>query len=355
MRGRVRTIRPLFEPRKYLATGTPVSESPNNAFNVLSVLAPERLTSRARFDQHFVIRVPTSAGGISQNKATGYSNLEELKRMLEATSVRRLKADVRGMPDKTEDQRECQPLPEQADHYSEIMKGIMADIEGDPDWARNIDIACVKLLRARQVLNHPGLLDLSGDSGKYRALDDIVEEVLSNPEAKILIWTEWNRAIDLLAARYRHYGCITIDRRTPQEALKRYEVEFDYSGDRVVIATPAKGGTGLDWLARARTAVYVERTYSLVNHRQSFDRVVRRVGEDDERDSPTFRRIKQIKRSPATILYLHVPKSVDDAIFWVLRRKLDLGEALLTRDERLIAEGKDHLIRMLRASARLAA
>lgn len=326
-----------------------------NAYNVLSVLAPERLTGRARFDQHFIVRVSVQTGTIRQNKAASYSNLEELKRMLEATSVRRLKVDVRGMPDKTEDQRECSPTSDQAEHYAEIMKGILAQIEGDPDWARNIDIACVKLLRARQVLNHPALLDLSGDSGKYRVLDDVVEEVLSNPEAKILIWTEWNKAIDLLSTRYAHYGCITIDQRTNQRELLRYEQTFDTSADRVVVATPAKGGTGLDWLARARTAVYVERTYSLVNHRQSFDRIVRRVGEDDERDSPLVRRIKQIKRSPATVLYLHCPKSVDDAIEWILKRKLELGEALLTSDARLIAEGKDHLIRMLRASAKLAA
>jgi SNF2 family DNA or RNA helicase len=348
MRGKVKSVRPLLEPRKFVLSGTPVSESPMNAFPVLSILAPETIPSRARFDQHFVVRAKTRAGPVTTNKAMSFQNLEELKRRLESVSIRRLKVDVHGMPDRTEDVRHCRMTSDQRGHYEEVMRGIMAEIEGDPDWARTLDIACVKLLRARQVLNHPALLDLSGDSGKYLALDDLVEEVLSNPAAKLVVWSSWNRAIDLLAERYREFRPITIDQRTSQQDLVRWDKEFDLDDHRIAIASPARGGTGIDFLSRARVAIYCEKTYSLVNHLQSTDRIVRRVPDDQPGDDDRVRWVRQIKRSSATILYLHAPGSVDDIVDFVLKKKLDMGTALLTSDERLIADGRHDLIRMLR-------
>jgi DNA repair and recombination protein RAD54B len=355
MRGRVRAVRPFQEARRVLLSGTPVSESPSNAFPVLRFLAPERVPSKTRFDNHFIIRAPVQAGPVTVQKAISYSNLDELKRMLEQHSVRRLKADIRGMPDRVEVVRYCQPTPTQANHYREILAGILAEMSSMAvhDWAATIDIACVRLLRLRQVLNHPEILGLDGRSGKHDELEGVVEEVLSNPEAKLVIWTEWNKAVDLLARRFDQYGCITIDQRTTQDQLARYERTFDQSDERVAIATPAKGGTGIDFLARARTAIYVERTYSLVNHRQSIDRIVRRVGEDDPADSPAVQQVKRLKRSPATIVYLHVPGTVDDAVAWVLQRKLDLSDALLTSDERLMQDGRQHLIQMLQSGMHL--
>lgn len=354
MRGKVKSVRPLLAPRVFTLTGTPVSESPLNAYPVLMLLAPETIPSRARFDQHFVVRTSQKAGPVTQSKATSFMNLEELKRRLEACSIRRLKTDVRGMPDRTEDTRYCRTTPEQRAHYEEVMRGILADIEGDPDWARTLDIACVKLLRARQVLNHPGLLDLSGDSGKYRQLDDLVEEVLSNPYAKMVVWTSWNRAIDLLAARYAEYRPITIDQRTGQQDLARWDREFDWSDNRMAIATPSKGGTGIDFLSRARVAVYCEKTYSLVQHRQSIDRIARRVPDDQPGDDDRVRWIRQVKRSPATIIFLHVPGSVDDIVDRVLQIKLNLGDALLTTDEQLVRDGRHDLLQMLRERVHLA-
>lgn len=348
MRGKVKSVRPLLEPRKFVISGTPVSESPMNAFPVLSILAPETIPSRARFDQHFVVRAKTRAGPVTTNKAMSFQNLEELKRRLESVSIRRLKVDVHGMPDRTEDVRHCRMTSDQRGHYEEVMRGIMAEIEGDPDWARTLDIACVKLLRARQVLNHPALLDLSGDSGKYLVLDDLVEEVLSNDYAKLLVWSEWNLAIDLLSTRYAKYKPIKIDQRTSQQDLVRWDKEFDQDEHRIAISTCAKGSTGLDFLNRCRVAIYCEKPYSLVNFKQSLDRIVRRVPDDQPEDADIIKWVRKVKRSPATILYLQVPGSVDDIIDRILQLKLDLGDALLTSDQRLLEDGRHELIRMLR-------
>lgn len=333
-------------------TGTPVSERPTDAYSVLRILAPEVAQSRARFERHFVVKVPIQAGPIIRQQPVAYQNLEELKRMLESVSVRRLKSEIRGMPDRLEDVRHCRATPEQARHYHDVATEALKELAGiDPDlsWAQTLDIACVKLLRCRQVLNHPGLLGLSGDSGKYLELDDLLDEVLSNPSAKVVLWSEWNAAVDLLAARYRPlYGAITIDQRTSQADLAKYERSFDTSLERVAICSPAKAGTGIDFLSRARTAVYIEKPYSLVSFKQSIDRIVRRVPDDVMGEPEEVRRLKTIKRSPATVLYMHVPGSVDDLVAHILQIKIDLGDALLMSDRKLIQDGRADLIKMLR-------
>lgn len=354
MKGIVRTIRPLLTPRILFATGTVVSESPNNAYPILKVLSPEKVdVGRARWDRHFVIRAKTRAGPVTRQKAIAYSNLEELKRMLEHCSVRRLKKDIRGMPDRTEGIRHCNVTANQAEAYNECMRGVLAELDEKPEWIRTLDFAMVRILRLRQLLSHPKILGLSGDSGKHIELDNIVEEVLSEPSSKLLIWCEWLAGVDALAERYRNHGVLTVDGRTSQGQLAEWERTFDYSPERIVCATPARGGTGLDWLSRCRTAVYLEKPYSTVLFRQSQDRIVRRVGDDLPEDTPDVERIKAIKRSTATIIYLHVPGSVDDVVSWVLQRKLDLGDALLTADDRLLSDGREDLIRLLRQSARI--
>jgi hypothetical protein len=339
-------------------TGTPVSENPNTAFPILKILDPEGTPSRTRFDRHFIVRAQVQAGPISIKKAIGYEHLDELKRMLETCSTRRLKADIRGMPDRTESVRYCTATVAQAAHYESIVTETIAELVAldaeAPAWLQTLEIACVKLLRCRQVLNHPSLLGLDGDSGKYLELDGLVEEVLSNPEAKLLIWSAWNASVDLLAQRYKAYGCITLDQRTSQDDLARMERTFDTSDERIVVASPAKGGTGIDWLSRARTAVYVERVYSAVQHLQSIDRIVRRVPDDVMDEPAAARRLKQIKRSNASIVYLHITGSVDDVVEHVLRMKLDLGEALLTSDRKLTELGRDHILKMLRERVKLA-
>ena len=353
MKGAIRAVRPLSSPRVLLLSGTPVSESPLNAYSVLKILDPDRIPGRTRFENHFIQKAAVQTGPVTINKPVGYTNLSELKTMIEAVSVRRLKCDIRGMPDRTEQTHVCQPTKEQAGHYAEILRGILADIEGDPEWAKTLDLAVVKLLRLRQVLSHPSILGLSGDSGKLLELDGLVEEVLSNPAAKVVIWATWNAEVDVVARRYAAYKPVTIDQRTTQEELAELEHTFDVSDQRIAIGTPQKAGTGVDWLARARTAIYIEKTYSLVSHRQSIDRIVRRVGDDNPGDSPAARRIKQIKRSGATIIYLHVPNSVDDVVSYVLNRKIELGDSLLTSDRKLLEDGKLHLLQMLRGGMKL--
>jgi len=122
-----------------------------------------------------------------------------------------------------------------------------------------------RMLRLRQVMNHPSILNENGDSAKYIELDGVLEEVLADPEEKVIIWTEYRAAVDNLFNRYNaEYGAVKvyggISDKQWEETVHTFETD---KKPRVAIGIPAKAGEGTDFLARARTAVYTSTNSAL--------------------------------------------------------------------------------------------
>jgi SNF2 family DNA or RNA helicase len=222
----------------------------------------------------------------------------------------------------------------------EVVSGISKDsFSGVENFLNNNN----RLIRLRQAMNHPMLLGEEGDSAKYKELDNILEELLSDPEQKVVIWTEFRAAVDLLFQRYdSEYGAVKIYGGVDNDELAKIAEKFE-NGDRprVAIAIPAKAGTGVDFLARARTAIYVDRPYSLVLYKQSLDRIHRRV------DTVNPKPIDIIRSKPATIMFLDIVNSVDELVREKLANKWDVAEAVTTSNESLVEMGRGDLLKYL--------
>jgi non-specific serine/threonine protein kinase len=330
--------------RIYMATGTPVSESPLDAWSVLSFLDPSALPrSYSKFENYFTTKATHFGHTKTWRQTVGYKNLSELKNILHHVMIRRLKVDIKGMPDRVEQTRYITMGEHQRRLYDDIKAGIYDAIEREPDKKLSIVNAMAKCLRLRQVLNHPRLVEKDGiPSAKYAALDEILEEVMADPLAKVVIWTEWREAVELLSSRYaQKYGTITLIGGTTQAELSRYSMHWDTMPERIAVCTPAFGGTGIDFLQRCRTAIYVEPPYSTILFRQSMDRIHRRAtaGTSD---------LDRIKASPATLIFLQVEKSIDQLVYNLLARKGNLVDALLVENEKLIELGREELLQHLR-------
>jgi hypothetical protein len=98
------------------------------------------------------------------------------------------------------------------------------------------------------------------------------------------------------------------------------------------VAIPAFGGTGVDFLSRCRTAVYVDIPFSTVLFRQSLDRIHRRV------NATATDKISLIKASPAHIIFLHAEDTVDDLVLGRVSEKGNLVDSIL--------EAQAHLAKM---------
>ncbi len=326
-------------------TGTPISESPTNAYVFLKLSNYGKLPHVMRFENYFTVKQTVDYGAKgSHSKIVGYKNLDFLKVMLERRSIRRTKKDLKGFPEKIFMTRDIYLTGRQEALYKAFKGELLASL---PQTSK---LNLVKILesnsaaiRMRQCLNHPSFLDEPGESAKFEELDSMLEELFTDPEAKAIVWTEYRHGVDLLYDYFNEkwgvvkvYGGVDID----DALIDRFE-----GGDRprVAAAIPAKGGEGLDFLARARTAFYIDRPYSFTLYSQSLDRIHRRVS-----TSKNMTTVERIRAQPATIIFMDAVGTIDEWVRMLLGNKEDLAEALLTSDEQLIEVGKAELIKMLR-------
>jgi len=341
--------------RVVLLTGTPVSESPTNAYVALKILNYGKVPHISKFENHFLVKAEKTItrknpAGYGKGKAityldvVGYKNLDELKQRLGRVSIRRSKAEMKGFPDKIFITRSVFLEGKQKDLYKAICGEIAHSLPKESEI--NIEKFLGNsnaVLRLRQIMNHPSLLGEEGKSAKYEELDNILEELLADPEQKVIIWTEFRAAVDLLFERYNEqYGAVKIYGGVTNEELVKISDAFENKPTpRVAVCIPAKAGTGVDFLARARTAIYVDRPYSLVLFKQSLDRIHRRVNTIN----PTP--LDVIRAKPATIMFLDVVDSIDDLVREKLTSKWDIAEAVTTSDEQLIEMGRGDLLKYL--------
>lgn len=330
MKAKVLSVEPLKRPlpRVIEATGTPVSESPATAYTALRVLNPTLVPNVKRFGKYFEVRermaVLQKKGKhkgrkLRFSRIVRFKNLDYLRTLLEPHTIRRLKTEVRGMPEVIQERREI-VLPDKVlDSYDKLRRAVVDELRSDRIRI-TLDDAMVRSLRLRQFLEYPPLLGFDKlDGPKFAELDNILEEVLSNPMAKVIVWCNFVATVLALRDRYKQYNAAGLYEETSPEELARLGHTFDTDSCRVVIATPKKGGTGIDFLSRARTAIYLARPYSYIDNTQSVNRVVRRTAENPTTD------IERIKASPATILDLYVPGTVDDLVAIALERKTALA------------------------------
>jgi SNF2 family DNA or RNA helicase len=348
-------------PRAVLMTGTPVSENPTSAYMVLSLLGKESMPHISTFENYFCIKKRLKISGIKKgglkkgerlpkprfiNKVVGFKNLGELKVMIEAVSIRRTKDDVTGFPDQISVIRNIELSGKQRSLYRLICGQIIKDLP-----AKNlINLKSFletgnKVLRLRQIMNSPALLEEGGKSAKYEELDSILEELLADGSQKVVIWTEWRAAVDLLYERYNTlYGAAKLYGGVTNLELEKLRDDFELKEKpRVIISIPAKGGTGLDFLARARTAIYVDRPRSYILYNQSLDRICRRIPPGDN-----LSELDKIRSKPATLIFLDVVHSVDEMIREELWGKVSFVDAVTIRDDKLVELGKQDLLKYLK-------
>jgi len=328
-------------------TGTPVSESPLNAYVALKSFGFSRLPHISRFEDYFVIKKKIKYGDKGRfPKVVGYKNLDELKHYIENISIRRTKSELKGFPEKSFMTRDIELGGNQLKLYRALTRQILDDL---PSTSKINILGMIQesalWIRLRQLLNSPELIGEKGESAKYLETDFLLEEILSDPKAKVVIWTEYRKAVDLIHQRYdKEYGAIKLYGGITNDYLRKAALSFEEDAlPRVAVAIPAKAGTGVDWLARARTSIYIDRPCSYTLYKQSIDRIHRRISAAEN-----LSELDIIRSQPATIIFQDVVHSVDYLIRDKLLSKENMADALTISDEKLVEMGKQDLLQYLK-------
>jgi SNF2 family DNA or RNA helicase len=244
----------------------------------------------------------------------GYVQLDALRDRLASISLRRLKDQTLALPPKSVIPVTVRLVGRQAQLYDQMRRDLYLWVKGMSGEAvlANAENVLVRLLRLAQLASDPRLLDASyaETPAKIAALDRLLEGLLDRrPPQKVIVWSSFVGNIRTLAKRYRQHHPVTFFGEMRADERERSIAAFtDDPSVRLFIGNPAAGREGLT-LTCANAAVYLDRTFNLVDYVQSQDRI---------------HRISQVQ--PCEIYILLAERTVDELIEFTLAQKLRLAQ-----------------------------
>lgn len=313
--------------RRWAATGTPIANDPSDLWAIMHFVKPEEYPAKTTYVDRYCLQAFNGFGGLSvigikpEVRGEFYGFFD--------TRFRRVTKDLvlHQLPKKTYTQVRVDMSPSQAKTYREMEDGLVTRLEdGSLIIAPTNLTAQIRLLQfaaAKCVTDETGKVTLTDASPKIDAFMEIVEDA-GKP---IVACAEHKQIINIAAARLKKacipYGLITgdISQWERQKALD----DFDAGRTKVLLFTIKAGGTGLNMTA-ADTIVFIQRSWSMIENKQSEDRV-HRIGSE--------------KHESITVIDLVMNDTVEvDMLERYVIKLRRLQE--ITRDrERLQAEGID--------------
>src|SRR6185295_6365220 len=197
---------------------------------------------------------------------------------------------------------------EQLRMYEELREQLelwIRDLSGNEILAQAENIL-TRLIRLAQLGSNPALLDFgyTDTPAKFLALDQLLHTYLREPTEKVIVWTSFVGNIRALLRRFSRFKPVALhgemDVRSRNAAVAAFK---NNAAVRLLIANPAAAREGLT-LTRARTAIYLDRTFNLVDFLQSQDRI---------------HRLSQTK--PCEIVILNATGTIDEFIDFSLAQK----------------------------------
>lgn len=295
-----------FAPRcdyRWLLSGTPVTNTPADLFTQLEIVAPgERSLGSLESFLAQVDADPTASFA---------------KSILDRLILRRTKEQCLDLPDKIFSDVVVDLPPWQRKLYDDMRAQMVCDIQGmsGEQYRAFASTALARLTRLSQLASNPALLNPESAHvpAKFEVLDGLVDDIMSVPGRKVIIWSAYVRNIETLLDRYGHYGSVALYGAVASSERQVIADRFQNDSEtRVLIANAAAAGTGFT-LTAASFTIYESMSWRYDHYAQSQDRN-HRIGQS----------------LPVNYLRLIADDTIDEAIAQALERKAGMARNLLS-------------------------
>lgn len=319
---------------KRILTGTPITQSPLDAFTQFTFLDENilRTSSYYAFRNRYCIMKEIRTNGRSLQIPDKYVNLDELQELISPYSDRVLKEDCLDLPDKLYQKRYVELSPAQASLYKELKKELLVEFEGK---SMSAPLALTKLLRLQQIVGgffqpdveiefDDNMEPIIKDKTPPKPIDKTnkrvaaVVEILEETTGKAIIWARFRAEIASLVQAIKekfgkdsfveYHGGVSNSERSDN-----IDMFQNHPKVRFFIGHVQAGGKGLT-LHAASTVIYYSNNFSLEDRLQSEDRA---------------HRIGQTKN--VTYIDIIAPNTLDEQVVKVLRSKKNIAD-LITGD-----------------------
>lgn len=294
-----RTVAPHCAFR-WLLSGTPVTNTATDLFTQVEIIEPGQ----------------SSLGSLESFTARLEDDPEAsfARDVIDRLVLRRTKEQCLDLPEKSFVDVHVELPPWQRRLYDKMRDEMVCEIEAmsGEQYRTYASTALAKLTRLVQLACNPSLIfpEAEGTPAKFEALDGVIEDILSVPGRKVILWSNYIRTIETLLARIP--GAVAIYGGTPTSERQEIAASFQHDPDvRVLIANPAAAGTGFT-LTAASFTIYESLSWRYDHYAQSQDRN-HRIGQTE----------------PVTYLRLIAADTIEEAIVVALERKSALARTLL--------------------------
>lgn len=272
-----------FAQYRRVLTGTPITQSPFNAYAQFKFLSPQLLGFKlyAAFKNYYAIwkDVPLKTkgpGGITRTfpKIVRYRNLDHLKRNIDRHSFTVRKADCLDLPEKVYQERPVEMTPQQAALFKAARKQLIIELE---DGKLTIVHAFTRLIRLAQIAggfiaadDKADPIPIAGTNAKIESMRAYIEDLPT--DVKIIVWCRFRHECALVAQEFKELGVLRywgdVDDEERTESVNLFQQGDEH---RLFVGTTSAGARGLT-LTRASQVIYYSNSQSVAQRLQSEDR-----------------------------------------------------------------------------------
>lgn len=307
----------LSAPNMVAISGTPILNSPMDAFSVLKWLGKETHSMTA-FKKHYCIM-----GGFGGNEILGYKNMAELKNRIQEIELRRLKVDCLDLPPKVHTDELLDMSASQRRVYNEVLMDLRANI----DKIKLSPNPLTQILRLRQATGWTGILS-SGilDSIKFERVEQIAEEVTQNG-GKCLIFSNWVEVLNPLIDRLKKYNPAIMTGQYKKDVVSQINKFQNDPSCKLCIGTIGFMGTA-HTLTAANTVIFLDEPWNKGTKEQAEDRA-HRIG----------------TKGTTNIITLRCKDTVDERVARIIQTKGMFSDFLV--DGKTASINRDSLVEFL--------
>lgn len=304
-------VKRLRSPYAFVLTGTPIENRIDELYSILQFLDPGLLGPLFRFNRDFYELD-------DRGRPAGYKNLGELHRRVAPVLLRRRKDEVEGqLPGRTDKHYFIPMEAEQLTRYSEYERRVAqlaALAQRRPLTPDEMDKLQQWLSCMRMLCDTPYILDSDCRvCPKLGELQEILAETLAEPGTKVLIFSEWERMLELVREAVQemetdyawHTGSVpTIKRRAE---IRRFKED---PACRLFLSTDS-GSLGLN-LQAASVVINLDLPWNPARLEQRIARAWRKH-----------------QTRPVRVLHLVTAESIEHRMISILARKQALADSVL--------------------------
>ncbi len=326
-----RIIKSLRSPFALILTGTPLENRLDDLYSVVEFIDDRRLGPAYRFMHgHRVVD--------EKGKVLGYKNLDALRERLRPVLLRRTRQSIRlDLPPRSTEIVRIPCTDEQKQLHSAHMQVVQTITR--KAFISEMDLLRLQraLLMARMTADSTQLVDKQPDgfSSKLERLAELLDQLIAEPERKIILFSEWTSMLNLIEPILKRLKAdfVRLDGSVPQKQRNAIVQRFQTDPEcRCFLATNA-GSTGLN-LQAADTVINVDLPWNPALLEQRIARA-HRMGQK--------RKVQ---------VYLMITEStIEENLLATIAAKHELANAVLDPDSDLrevqLVSGMDELKRRL--------